>query len=161
VKSAYSFGRQGVISAIAAAGFEAQVMAEAAYVLAPEMTSTCHIYVDGSDLGEIAPELRERIEAFVQPYQGRVRIVDQPGTQPADAVDLPTWDLGVNFEFQALTQAEKKELLVFFQSLSAEFDRDFVLGGGLAAGQSEEVVTIAVGLSLKPALEFLQPEKKA
>jgi hypothetical protein len=46
-------------------------------------------------------------------------------------------------------------LLVFFQSLSAEFERDFSLGV-LAERRGDDLVTIAVGVSLKPALEILQ-----
>ena len=40
------------------------------------MITTFYIYVDGSDLVDIAVDVRTRIEIFVEPYQGRVRIVD-------------------------------------------------------------------------------------
>jgi hypothetical protein len=124
------------------------------------MSFTCYIYADGPDLTEIAPELRERVQGFVAPYHGKVRLVDQRTADAADGADAAAWDLGVNFEAAALSEAERKELLVFFQSLSAEFERDFSLGV-LAGSRGDDLVTIAVGISLKPALEILQsPNRK-
>ena len=124
------------------------------------MIETFYIYVDGSDLGEIAAELRTRIEAFVAPYAGRVRVVDQRADGAQGSVDLPDWDLGINFEVDALTDAEKKDLLLFFQSLSAEFGRDFVLGGALPHGQSEDFLAVSAGEALDRAIDLLISNEK-
>ena len=119
------------------------------------MSETFYIYVDGSDLDGVAPELRSRIEAFVEPYRGRVRVVDQRAEEDKASADLPDWDLGVNFEFEALTDAEKKDLVLFFQSLSAEFGRDFILGGVLPHGQTEDLVGITADESLQGVFDVL------
>ena len=111
------------------------------------MISTFYIYVDGSDLAEIASGLRTRIEDFVSFYGGRVRVVEQRRRSG--------WDLGVNFEFDSLADAEKKDLLLFFQNLSAEFDRDFIIGGELPHGLTEDLVTLAPTESLEPAIVLL------
>ena len=124
------------------------------------MIETFYIYVDGSDLDEVAPELRARIETFVAPYGGRVRVVDQRDEDEQGSAGLPDWDLGVNFEFDALTDAEKKDLLLFFQSLSAEFGREFVLGGAVSHGGGDDFITIAAGVSLDPAIDLLAANEK-
>jgi hypothetical protein len=121
---------------------------------------TLYIYVDGSDLDEVAPDLRYRIEAFVAPYGGRVRVVDQRKEEEPGPGDLPDWDLGVNFELDALTDSEKKDLLLFFQSLSAEFRREFVLGGALPHGQGDDFLTITAGDPLDSAIHLLFANEK-
>jgi hypothetical protein len=119
-----------------------------------DVISTFYIYVDGSDLDEIAPEIRAHIDSFVAPYRGRVRVVDQRSDSGVSE-DLPDWDLGVNFEVAALTITERKDLLLFFQSLSGEFGRDFVLGGVLPQNQTEDHMAISAGESLDPAIALL------
>ena len=121
------------------------------------MISTFYIYVDGSDLDEIAPKLHTRIDSFVARYRGRVRVVDQRGEAEVSD-DLPDWDLGVNFELAELTIAERKDLLLFFQSLSGEFRRDFVLGGVLPQNQTDDFVVISAGEALDPAIDLLCTE---
>ena len=122
------------------------------------MISTFYIYAEGNDLDGIAAEVRLRVEAFIEPYQGRVRVVDRRAK--AVSSDLPDWDLGVNFEFQSLTDVEKKDLLLFFQCLSAEFDRDFILGGALSHGLSEDFVSLSAAESLVPAIDLLTTNEK-
>ena len=124
------------------------------------MIETFYIYVDGSDLSEIATELRTRIEAFVSPYAGRVRVVDQRAGGTQEAADLLDWDLGVNFEVDALAAVEKKDLLFFFQSLSAQFGRDFVLGASLPHGQSEDFVSISADEPVDRAMDVLLSNEK-
>ena len=121
------------------------------------MIATFYIYVDGSDLDEIAPELRARIDSFVAPYKGRVRVVDQRG-KVGVSDDLPDWDLGVNFELVVLTIAERKDLLQFFQILSGEIGRDFVLGGILQQNQTDDFMAISAGASLASAIDLLCAE---
>jgi len=122
--------------------------------------STFYIYIDGSDLDEIALELRARIEAFVELYRGRVRVVDQRAEEDDVSADLPDWDLGVNFEIEALRDAEKRDLLLFFQALSSDFGRDFVLGGVLPLGQTDDLVSITAGESLDGAFDVLLAHEK-
>lgn len=118
------------------------------------MSTTFYIYCDGSDLDEIAVLLRRRIEDFIAFYCGRVRLVDQRRKEK-EGTDLPDWDLGVNFEIEALADAEKKDLLLFFQSLSGEFERDFVVGGLSLFGQADDFMTVSARESLEPAIALL------
>jgi len=104
---------------------------------------------------ESGPELRLRIEAFVAPYGSRVRVVDQREAEKTNSDDLPDWDLGVNFEFDALSDAEKKDIALFFQSLSGEFGRDFIIGGVLPSGQTDDFIAISAAESLDPILKIL------
>ena len=67
------------------------------------MITTFYIYADGADLEAIASEMRARIEMFVEPYQGRVRVVDQREEKEEESPDLADWDFGVNFEIESLT----------------------------------------------------------
>jgi hypothetical protein len=121
---------------------------------------TFYIYADGSDLAEIAPELRARIEAFVAPYSGRVRVVDQCEERKEESADRPDRDLGVNFEFETLSAVEKKDLLLFFQNLSTEFGRDFVVGGVLPSGLTEDFVSVSAGETLDHAFDLLLAHEK-
>ncbi len=124
------------------------------------MIATFYIYADGFDLDEIAPELLARIEAFVAPYSGRVRVVDQREERKKESPDWPDWDLGVNFEFETLTTAERKDLLLFFQHLSSEFGRDFIVGGVLPSGQTEDFVSVSSGETLDQAFDLLLTHEK-
>ncbi|RXK55640.1 hypothetical protein ESB00_07060 [Oleiharenicola lentus] len=124
------------------------------------MIETFYIYADGSDLDDIAAVLRARIEAFIAPYGGRVRVVDQREERKEESADWPDWDLGVNFEFETLSDTEKKDLLLFFQSLSAEFGRDFIVGGVLPSGQTEDLLSVAAGETLDQAFDLLLTHEK-
>jgi hypothetical protein len=114
-----------------------------------------YIYVDGYDLNEIALDVRTRIESFVARYHGRVGVVDQREDADKDSSDLPAWDLGVNFEFESLADVEKKDLLLFFRSLSAEFGRDFVVGRTSECGLPEDFVFILPAEPIEPAFALL------
>ena len=119
------------------------------------MSTTFYIYSDGADIEATAPEMRERIEGFIGAYAGRVRVVDRREEKKDQGPDLPDWEFGVNFEGDRLTDAEKKDLLLFFQSLSAEFSRDFVVGFATRHGQSEDIAFVSAADSLEPAIEVL------
>ena len=123
------------------------------------MISTFYIYAEGYDLDEIALDLHLQIEAFIAPYDGRVRLVDQR-QEKASSTDLPNWDLGVNFEIDALTDVERKDILLFFQGLSGEFGRDFIVGGVSLQGQADDCLAISAGGSLDPAIELLLANEK-
>jgi hypothetical protein len=123
--------------------------------------STFYIYADGADLEDIAFEMRARIEKFIEPYQGRVRVVDQrEEKEKEESPELPDWDLGVNFEIESLSDVEKKDLLLFFHSLSAEFGRDFILGGALPHGLSGDFVSVSAAEPLEPAIDLLLAYEK-
>ena len=104
--------------------------------------------------------MRSRIEEFIAPYGGRVRIVDQRREEKEDSADLPDWDLGVNFEIESVADAEKKDLLLFFQTLSAQFDRDFILGGVSPYGQADDFLSVSAGEPLEPAIDLLLANEK-
>jgi hypothetical protein len=121
--------------------------------LAAKVITAFSIYADGADLAEIALTLRSRIEGFVAPYGTRVRVLDRRrGDLPAGVAD---WHLGVNFEIEALADDEKSDLLLFFQSLSIEFGRDFIVGGALPHGQFEDFAWVSAGESLEQAFDLL------
>ena len=117
-----------------------------------KVISTFYIYADGNDLDEVALDMRLRIEAFIAPYGSRVRVVDQRREEKEDSTDLPDWDLGVNFEIESLADVEKKDLLLFFQNLSAQFDRDFILGGVSPYGQADDFLSVSAAEPLEPAI---------
>jgi hypothetical protein len=117
------------------------------------MIETVYIYVDGCDLAEISGQLIHRIEQFSEPFRGLLRLVDQRGEIASD--DLPDWDLGVNFDINALTDDEAKHILLFFQSLTKEFSRDFVLGSEQPTGLGEDLFAITATGSIEEALAFL------
>lgn len=126
------------------------------------MIETFYIYADGSDLDEIAPELRARIEAFVTPYSGRVRVVDQREERKEESTNWPDWDLGVNFESETLSDAEKKDLLLFFQQLSAEFGRDFVVVACCQAARQKILYRcLPVRLSTRHSIFFSLMKRRA
>lgn len=124
------------------------------------MTRTFYLYVDGYDLHEIASDLRTRIESFVAQHRGRVRVVDQREDADEASPDLPPWDLGVNFDFGALADGEKKDLLLFFQKLSDEFGRDFVVGRTSVYGFPEDFVFLLPGDTIEPAFALLTADAK-
>ena len=123
------------------------------------MISTFYIYAEGYDLDEIALDLHLQIEAFIAPYGGRVRLVDQR-QEEANSTDSPNWDLGVNFEIDALTDVERKDILLFFQSLSGAFGRDFIIGGVSLHGQADDCLAISAGESLDSAIDLLLTNEK-
>ena len=67
----------------------------------------------------------------------------------------------MNFECESLTDAEKKDVLLFFQSLSGEFGRAFVVGGSLPHGLSEDFVTVSAAHSLELAIDLLSADGKS
>ena len=119
------------------------------------MSATFYIYCDGSDLEDIAADMCSKIEDFIALYGGRVALVNQRAEKKTEEADSPDWDLGVNFEDEELAEAEKKDLLLFFQSLAAEFGRDFVLGGRFPDRMPEDLVTVSAAVSLDEAIALL------
>lgn len=117
------------------------------------MIETVYIYVDGYDLAEISEELVRRIEKFSEPLGGILRLVDQRGEITSS--DLPSWDLGINFDVNALTDEQAKRVLLFFQSLAQEFSRNFVLGVEQPTGLGEDLFEITATGSIEDAVEFL------
>jgi len=113
---------------------------------------TFYIYVDGCDLGEIADSLVDCIAGFVARFDDRVSVVNQRQEPPTNPVDLPLWDIGVNFDSDSLSGDEVGALLAFFQRLSVDFRRDFILGGLSAHGQSDDFHTISGTASIEPAI---------
>ena len=92
-------------------------------------------YVDGSDLDDAAPLLRERLTALVSSasWACRVWLVDQRhGDEPLQPGDLPSWDLGVNLDARLVeADAYRQDLVRLYRGLkvlAAETGRDFVLG---------------------------------
>ncbi len=117
------------------------------------MIETVYIYVDGSDLAEISEQLIRRIEKFSEPFRGLLRLVDQRSEITSN--DLPFWDLGINFDVNALTDEEAKRVLLFFRSLAQEFSREFVLGLEQSSGLGEDLFEITATASIEEALKFL------
>jgi hypothetical protein len=122
--------------------------------LAKKVSATFYIYSDGVDIEETAPAMRARIEDFVSAYNGRVRLVDQREEKNSD------WEFGVNFEADMLADAEKKDLLLFFQALSAEFGRDFAVGLATQFRQGEDLAFVSASEPLEPVIEVLLESPK-
>ena len=117
------------------------------------MIATFYIYANSTNLDEIAPALRSRIESFIAAYGDRVRVADQRHRElPAGVVN---GDLGVYFESAALADTEKGDLLLFFLNLSIEFSRDFVVSGASPHNQYEDFACVSAGESLEPAFDLL------
>jgi len=126
------------------------------------VSTTFYIYLDGADIEEIAPAMREKIEAFVGAYGDRVLVVDQREEKAKEDGDLPDWEFGVNFESDALSDSEKRDLLFFFQTLGSDFGRGFVVGFVTRHGQTEDIAFVSPDDSFDQALEvFLKTAKEA
>jgi hypothetical protein len=118
---------------------------------------TLYFYVDGSDLHEVAPRLRERFEAFLRSrtwVAGEAWFVDQvhedaDGLRPGD---LPDWDLGLNLRFDAPPEArpggwfeDVAAIVALLRTLSAETGREFVVGASFEDSHSEDLFDVNAG----------------
>lgn len=99
---------------------------------------TLYIYVDGSDLDEVAAPMEQEVNLYVQSitWPRPTWVVNQkhPPDPSIGPGDLPDWDLGVNHEFPDPGKETPgwfkvvEQLVEFFGGLSEAFDRRFVVG---------------------------------
>lgn len=116
----------------------------------------CYILTDGFDLEECARHIAERTEQFIAPYAGRALFINDRIENPSQSDDYPEWNLGIQFEFDALTPSERRDLILFFHQLSAEIGRSFVFGGQRAKeDESEDWHFIDANDSIEPILDFV------
>jgi hypothetical protein len=93
---------------------------------------TLFVYVDGSDLDEIADLLMRRFTDFVQRWDvATARVVNdrRPPSPGLREGDFPDWDLGLNFTIDRLPRAKIEELVTFLSRLARETNREFIIGG--------------------------------
>ena len=87
-----------------------------------------YIYIDGSDLDEIAEPIENSIRGWIANGYDKVSLVNQRDMEAVglSEADLPDWDLGVNIKVKG--KSELKEPLNFLYSLAKKYKRDFVIG---------------------------------
>ncbi|GAB5562758.1 MAG: hypothetical protein SynsKO_44050 [Synoicihabitans sp.] len=117
------------------------------------MISEFYIYCDGYDLHEIADDLESRICQFITPYGDHIILVNRrsEGSGP----DLPPWDLGVNYDERGLTMDDRKDLILFFHTLSTEYDRSFVIGHITDSGQPDDITFIEPGTPVDETIRLV------
>ncbi len=87
-----------------------------------------YIYIDGSDLEEIADGISSSIESWLSESKAQAVLVNQI-SEPDETMcnkDLPDWELGINIKI--CKGKELKGPLNFLYGLAKEYKRDFVLG---------------------------------
>jgi hypothetical protein len=100
-----------------------------------------YFYVDGSDLHEVAPLLRQRLSDFLESrtwVSGEAWLVDQvhEGAEGLKPGDLPDWDLGLNLQLRMPPESrpahwfdDVSAIVTLLHALSVETERSFVVGG--------------------------------
>jgi hypothetical protein len=118
---------------------------------------TLYFYVDGSDLHEVAPLLRQRLASFLEGrtwVAGEAWLVDQlhPDTEGLQPGDLPDWDLGLNLRFEAPPEArpagwfdDVAAIVAFLRALSVETGREFVVGASFEGSRPEDLFYVDPG----------------
>ena len=88
-----------------------------------------YIYVDGSDLDDVADLLLKRFAEIARTLP-QARVVDDrfERTPDMDPDDFPDWNLGLNFDLDRASISLVPGLLESVRSLAKESDRDFVVG---------------------------------
>ncbi len=87
-----------------------------------------YIYIDGSDLDEIAGGISSSIEDWLSKSKTQAVLVNQihESDETMREEDLPDWDLGIIIK---INKGKKlKEPLNYLYGLAKEYKRDFVLG---------------------------------
>ena len=116
----------------------------------------CYILTDGFDLDDCAGHIAERTENFIAPYAGRTSFINEQSSSSSQPDDYPEWNLGIQFEFDALSPSERRDIILFFYQLSTEIGRSFVLGGRRANGdESEDWHFIDANDPIEPILDFV------
>lgn len=124
-------------------------------------------YVDGCDLHDVAPLLRNRFQEFISRHlwsADEVMFVDQVRhDDPSLGLeDLPDWELGLNIGLAYLSQnrtgfsADFAAVIAFLQHLHQESGRDFVLEvGSRETGFSHNITFVDAKPINVPALEAI------
>lgn len=86
------------------------------------------IYIDDSDLSEIANDVSSSLETWINESETKATLVNQKHAEnEADSDDgVSDWKLGVNIEVSKGRQL--KTLLNFLYKIAKEYKCDFVLG---------------------------------
>ena len=118
---------------------------------------TLFLYVDGSDLHEVAPVLRARFQNFVERQEfvaHDVWFVEQTRTDDPTLgpEDLPDWELGLNLQRKDATGDRPANwfddvtaVLSLAQLLSVETKRSFVLGASFEDATAEDLIFVGEG----------------
>ena len=99
-----------------------------------------YIYVDGSDLDDIAGPITEELDAWVNKNGFEINVVNHRHEKTSELKpnELPYWDLGVNLKPDNSLQFEKA--LQFLNDIAHKYKRDFALGYySESSGISEDI----------------------
>lgn len=93
------------------------------------MSYGIYVYVDGYDLHDVAGPIKRRLSEIASSFP-QVRIIDgrSERTSEMHPEDLPTWNLGLNFDLDSVSASIVPRLLERIRSLSGESGRDFAVG---------------------------------
>src|SRR5688572_23421367 len=88
-----------------------------------------YIYVDGSDLHDVAEPLKNRLTELASQFP-QLRVIDDRFERTPDMhpEDLPDWNLGLNFDLSRESTSFVPHLLESIKALSRESGRDFAVG---------------------------------
>ena len=87
-----------------------------------------YIYVEGSDLDDVANPIECELTEWLKKSEIEAKIINQKYERDPDMLpeDLTDWDLGLNFKFTDLIIL--KIITDFVYSLGIKYNRTFILG---------------------------------
>jgi hypothetical protein len=118
-----------------------------------------YVYVDGSDLDGVSCQLIEAFTNFLHIWGiSSARLVNDKFPRTADLgdVDLPQWNLGLNFEAEGLSSTEFDQLISFLSRTAVETQREFAIGGYGPTSQFTEDWAFIGTHPAPPKLQFLR-----
>jgi hypothetical protein len=88
-----------------------------------------YVYVDGYDLYDVAVSIKRRLDEIACSFP-EVRVVDDRFERTPDmhTDDLPTWNLGLNFNLSQVSARFVGAVLERIRALSHESGRSFAVG---------------------------------
>ncbi len=90
-----------------------------------------YVYVNGFDLADVEGKLLKAFNEFLRIWNVQsARVINDKYERTPDLrpEDLPTWNLGLNLEFDSLPEHKLEELICFLAKLARETGREFVIG---------------------------------
>jgi len=90
--------------------------------------TSLYIYIDGSDLNDVADKIESSIETWLNNTDFDAIIVNQKHERTPDLknADLTDWDLGINLNYDQLSKLN--EIANYLYSLAIKYNRNFALG---------------------------------
>lgn len=87
-----------------------------------------YIYVDVSDLEQVADKIESSLRKWIEENTLHAQVVNEHYKQTPDTVsdDFTDWDLGINLNFEYLS--ELKKIIDFLYPLAMKQNLDFAVG---------------------------------